>query len=812
MKLLLKIMLCLLIVVVVFGLSIGGYFAYLWSSNLPYVGSVKDYRPPVITRIYSEDGQVIGRLWEEKRTVVPVSEMPRHLIDAFVAAEDARFFEHLGVDVQGIARAFLKNLSAGKVEQGGSTITQQVTKSLILKNVKKTYRRKVREAILSVQLEKSFSKEHILFLYLNQIYLGQGAYGVEAASQTYFHKPAKDLNLSEASLLAGLPQAPARYSPVSHFDRAKARQKYVLTRMLEEGFITEASRDQALHANLEIHGREINTFERAPYFSEHVRRYLLKKYGKDLLYRGGLKVYTTLDLNMQVLGREALNKGLTDLDKREGYRGPIRHLSAKQMQKYGKEAEEKFRISPPEPGSVVKGLVTKVNDKGKQVSIRLGKEMASLSLKQMRWARKPNKKVAYYEARVRKPSSVLKQGDVVLVRILGKYGDDTPKKKGSKKRKGTSKQKKFTWKVALEQTPKAQGALVCINAETGEVKTILGGRSFDESQFNRAIQSRRQPGSAFKPLIYSAALDRGMNPVTIIMDSPYVSSPNAAGEVWKPKNYKKKFYGPTLIRTGLAKSRNVITVKILNKIGVNYAIQYARNLGIESDLTPNLSLALGSSGVSLMELTRAYGAFANGGMLVKPFYIKRILDRSGQVIEENQPETAPVLSKETAFVMTDLLRAVVTEGTGWRIRALKRPVAGKTGTTNDLRDAWFMGYTPELVTGVWVGYDDSREMGKGETGSRAASPIWLDFMQKVLAGKPVMDFQVPKGVVFAKIDGKTGYLAGRYSKKTVFQAFVEGTEPKQYSPKPSAAKVESFSQYDMDSQLDGGSQFDTDVQ
>ena len=795
MKLFFKIFLCLFSIVMVIGISVGIYFGYLWSSNLPYVGSVKDYRPPVITRIFSDDGEVIGRLWEEKRTVIPISGLPKHLINAFVAAEDARFFEHQGVDVQGIVRAFLKNLSAGKVEQGGSTITQQVTKSLILKNVKKTYRRKVREAILSVQLEKSFSKEHILFLYLNQIYLGQGAYGVEAASQTYFGKPAKDLNLAESALLAGLPQAPARYSPVSHFDRAKARQKYVLSRMYEEKFINKASWDQALNAELDLHTKEINTFERAPYFTEHVRRYLLKKYGKDLLYRGGLKVYTTLDLKMQVKGREVLNKGLADLDKREGYRGPIKHLSVEEIQDYETLAVKEFSISPPSVGSVVKGtvtrvdsvvkgLVTKVDDEKKEVSIRLGKEMACLPLNKMKWARKPNKEVAYYEARVKKPSSVLKPGDIVWVRILKRYGDD----------------KNFTWQVALEQTPMAQGALVCMDPETGEVKAILGGRSFDESQFNRAIQSRRQPGSAFKPLIYSAALDQGMTPVTIIMDSPYVSTPNADGEVWKPKNYKEKFYGPTLVRTGLAKSRNVITVKILNKIGVKYAIDYARKMGIESNLTPNLSLALGSSGVSLMELTRAYAVFANGGMLVKPFFVKRVLDRSGQVIEENQPDTAQVLSKETAFVMTDLLRAVVTEGTGWRVRALKRPVAGKTGTTNDLRDAWFMGYTPDLVTGVWVGYDDSREMGEGETGSRAASPIWLDFMQGVLAEKPVRDFQAPKGVVFAQIDGETGLLAGRHSNTTVFQAFKEGTEPGDYSPKPTAAKIKSFSQFDMDVQ------------
>ena len=802
MKLFLKILLFLFSLVVVFGLCIGAYFAYLWSSNLPYVGSVKDYRPPVITRIYSEDGHIIGRLWEEKRTVVPVSGLPAHLINAFVAAEDARFFEHQGVDVQGIIRAFLKNLSAGKVEQGGSTITQQVTKSLILKNVKKTYRRKVREAILSVQLEKSFSKEHILFLYLNQIYLGHGAYGVEAASRTYFHKPAKQLTLAEAALLAGLPQAPARYSPVAHFKLAKARQRYVLARMYEEGFITETERDQALQANLVIYGKDTNTFERAPYFTEHVRRYLLAKYGKDLLYRGGLRVYTTVDLKMQVKGREALRRGLTELDKREGYRGPLKHLSAGEVKDYKARALKSLSLQNPKVDSVVEGLVVKVDDKGKEVSIQLGKALARLPLKEMKWARKPDKEVAYYAARVREPSSVLAKGDVVLVRLLEKYGVGTPEETGDgKKGKSGKKHDGFTWLVALEPEPAAQGALVCLDAETGEVKTMLGGRSFDESQFNRAIQSRRQPGSAFKPLIYSAAIDQGMTPVTVIMDSPYVSAPNAAGEVWKPKNYKKKFYGPTLIRTGLAKSRNVITVKILNKIGVGYAIDYARKMGIESNLTPNLSLALGSSGVSLMELTRAYAAFANGGMLVTPFFVKRILDRGGNVIEENQPTTTPVLSRETAFVMTDLLKAVISEGTGWRVRALKRPVAGKTGTTNDLRDAWFMGYTPEFVTGVWVGYDDSREMGKGETGSRAASPIWLGFMQQVLAEKPIIDFEVPKGVVFAKIDRETGHLASGRSRKTVFQAFKEGTQPKEYSPaRSSTAAAKPFSQFDMDVQ------------
>jgi penicillin-binding protein 1A len=779
-KRLLKFILWLLSAVALVGICTGAYFWYIWSSNLPYVGSVKEYRPPIISEIYSDDGEVIGRFWEERRIVIPLEQVPEHMIQAFVAAEDARFFEHEGVDIISIARAFIKNISAGKIEQGGSTITQQVTRSLLLMNTKRTYRRKVREAILSIQFEKSFSKKHILFLYMNQIYLGQGAYGVEAASLTYFGKHARDLTLAEASLLAGLPQAPARYCPVAHFDRARARQRYVLDRMLEEGYITDQQFKEALAVKLDIRKNTENTFEKAPYFAEYVRRRLLKTYGRERLYKGGLKIYTTVNLKMQRAARGALEKGLAELDKREGYRGPIRNITPEEISEFVAESIERLGSEPIGPGSVVEGVVEGVDDAKKEVVILIGKDACRLSLSEMKWARKPDPDVPYYAAKVRKPSDVLKQGDVILVRLLKKV--EPP----------------FVWEVSLEQTPEAQGALFCMVPETGEVKAMIGGRDFELSQFDRATQSRRQPGSAFKPIIYASALDWGMSPAEVIIDAPYVSDQNPDEEVWKPKNYKEKFFGPTLLRTGLAKSRNVITVKILKKIGVNHAIQYARKMGIESDLSPDLSLALGSSGLSLMEMVRAYSVFANRGMLVKPIFTKRVVDRSGQVIEENQPEGSQVIPKETAYVMTDLLRAVIQEGTGWRIKALKRPAAGKTGTTNNLRDAWFMGYTPNLVTGVWVGYDDQKAMGKGETGSRAASPVWLYFMSEVLKDRPVVDFQVPEGVVFAKIDAETGRLASNYSEKTVFQAFKEGSEPKKYSPKPKAAKSGQFLQYDMD--------------
>ena len=763
-----------------FAVSIVAVLWYIWSSNLPYIGSLREYNPPIITEVFSDDGEVIGRFWEEKRIVVPLEQVPEHLIRAFIAAEDARFFKHEGVDMLSIARAMIKNLMAGKIEQGGSTITQQVTRSLLLRNPRKTYRRKAREALLSLQIEKNFSKERILFLYLNQIYLGHGAHGIEAAARTYFNKKAIELNLPESALLAGLPQAPSKYSPIFYFDRAKARQKYVLERMREEGYITQSQEEEALSAELDIKEAEENAFERAPYFAEHVRRYLEKQYGRELLYRGGLKVYTTLNLDMQRAAQSALGRGLEELDKREGYRGPVRHLAPEEREAFREATAKNLEQDPPPLDAVLEGLVETVDDQKGEVIISFGGVRGHLPFSEMKWARTPDPEVPYYAASVKRPSQVLQVGDVVLVRI---------------KDKGTPP---YDWVLSLEQEPLIQGAVLSMDAESGRIRAMVGGRDFSLSQFNRAIQARRQPGSAFKPIIYAAALDQGMNPATVIIDAPYVSKGSPDEEIWRPKNYKEKFFGPTLFRTALIKSRNVITVKILKEIGVYHAIQYAGRLGIESELSPDLSLALGSSGVSLYEITRAYLVFANGGMLAEPFFIDRIIDRGGQMIEENQPSAREAISKETALVMTDLLKAVIMEGTGWRAKALKRPAAGKTGTTNDLRDAWFIGFTPSLVTGVWVGYDDRRPMGMGETGSRAASPIWLYFMSQVLNDKPVEDFPVAEGVVFAKIDAKTGLLASPYSENTVFQAFKEGTEPKEYSPRPQAPKSGQFSQFDMD--------------
>jgi penicillin-binding protein 1A len=777
---LLKFALWSFVLVGVLAAGTGGVLWYVWSSNLPLISSLREYNPPIITEIYSSDGEVIGRFWDEKRIVISLAEVPRHLIHAFIAAEDARFYEHEGVDIPSIARAFFKNLIARKIEQGGSTITQQVTKSLLLKNPEKTYRRKVREATLSLQIEKAFPKERILYLYLNQIYLGHGAYGVEAAARTYFGKRASEINLAESAMLAGMTQAPSKYSLLSHFNRAKARQKYVLQRMREEGYITPEQEQEAFKADISVSQDAENPFYTAPYFTEQIRRYLEEKYGRELLYGGGLRVYTTVDVAMQQAAQEALMKGLLELDKREGYRGPIKHLTPEEAQAFKLEAQARFEEDPPEAGDVLQGLVEEVNNKKSQVTVSLGKARGILPLSEMKWARKPDPEVPYYATGVKRPGDVLQAGDVVLLRIQETAAAPNP------------------WQVSLEQTPAVQGAVYCMESQNGRVRAMVGGRDFKVSQFNRAVQARRQPGSAFKPIIYAAALDWGMNPATIILDAPYVSTMNPEEEIWRPKNYKEKFYGPTLFRSAIIYSRNVITVKILKQIGVPYAIAYANRMGIESDLSPDLSLALGSSGLSLEEITKAYLVFANGGKRVAPIYINKIEDRNGRIIEENHAFLEESISEETAAVMTDLLKAVIQEGTGWRAKALKRPAAGKTGTTNDLRDAWFIGFTPRLVAGVWVGYDDRRPMGKGETGSRAASPIWLYFMSEVLKDEPVEDFQTPEGVVFAKIDAKTGLLASPYSEKTVFQAFREGQEPIEHTPKPKSAKTGQFSQFDME--------------
>jgi penicillin-binding protein 1A len=759
-------------IVAILGAASGvGVYFYI-SRDLPQIRSLTQYHPPIITTVYSDDERKIAEFFTERRIVKPLEEMPPALINAFIAAEDSRFYKHKGIDFYSIIRAFFKNLEAGTIVQGGSTITQQVTKSFLL-TPERSYTRKLKEAILAYRIDRAFNKEEILFLYLNQIYLGHGAYGVEAASENYFGKPARDLNLAECAILAGLPQAPSKYSPFRYPERAKQRQIYVLNRMVDEGFISNIQATEAINTAVEIKPRRNWYIEEIPYYTEQVRRYVEEKYGREVLYTQGLSIYTAANIEMQIIAREEVEKGLYELDKRQGFRGPLKKLAPEEIEAFSREIQSGLDDHPLEAGQIVKGVVIKVDDKTKTVTVRIGNSSGQIAIEDMEWARKPDPEVAYYEAKVKLPGEALAAGDVILVKAREKTKDSD------------------LWQLALEQEPVAQAALLCLEAETGFVKAMVGGRDFRDSQFNRAFQSRRQPGSAFKPIIYAAALDKQFDepdrfytPASVIIDSPIVFEDEERDFTWKPKNYKERFFGPTLMRDALAKSRNVVTIKILHDIGIDYAIEYARKLGINSELAKDLSIALGSSGVSLLELTKAYSVFTNQGYLVEPVFITKIVDRDGNVLEEMKPERIKVIEKTTAYLMTHMLEGVVKYGTGWRIKSLNRPVAGKTGTTNNLFDAWFMGYTPQYITGTWVGFDDEAPLGKSETGSRAASPIWLGFMQRVLEDQPPKIFEVPEGIVFTKIDAETGLLPIPESKETVFVSFKEGTEPTEYSKRP----------------------------
>lgn len=753
-----------LVIVIAGCMVLTGIYFYL-HNDLPTITVLKDYSPPIITNVYSDDNRKIAEFYREKRIVRPLSMIPEMLKEAFIASEDARFYHHKGIDLFSIIRAFIKNLEARTIVQGGSTITQQVTKSFFL-TPERSYIRKIKEAILAYNLNKKFTKEEILFLYLNQIYLGHGAYGVEAASENYFRKSVNELNLAECAILAGLPQAPSRYSPYKNPESAKQRQIYVLNRMVAEGYITNIQATEAINTKINIRSRRNLYIEKTPFYTEYVRQYIEKTYGTDTLYTRGLKIFTSINIEMQKAAILEMKKSLTALDKRQGYRGPLKQLATEEIEPYSNELARFPELNLPEESKIVSGVVVKVNDKENYVKVRMGNSLGRISLKDMKWARTPDPDKEYYEARVRHPGEVLSTGDVILVKVKNKIANSE------------------IWRLALEQTPDVQSALLCMESESGYVKAMVGGMDFKKSQFNRALQSRRQPGSAFKPIIYAAAIDKGYTPATVIIDSPVVFKDKTNNFIWKPKNYGKKFYGPTLLREALSKSRNVVTIKILQDIGIDYAIDYARKMGVSSHINRDLSIALGSSGVSLLEIVNAYSVFNNQGYLIKPVFITKITDRDDNIIEQIHTERKRVIEKSTAYILTSLLEDVVKHGTGRRARALGRPVAGKTGTTNNLYDAWFVGFTPRYTTGVWVGFDEERSLGKGETGAKAASPIWIGFMKRILADKPIRVFQVPEAVVFSKIDAKTGLLPIPESKKVIFECFKEGTVPSEYTKKP----------------------------
>ncbi len=766
---------------------------YYYAQDLPKITSLKDYHPYTVTEVFANDGELIGRFGLEKRKVAPIEEIPELLKKAFIASEDSRFYEHKGLDFLGITRAMVKNIKARRIVQGGSTITQQVTKSLLLTPERK-FKRKIKEAILAYRIEKYLSKDEILFIYLNQIYLGHGMYGVEMASLRYFGKKTRDLNLAEMTIIAGMPKAPTNLSPITHPERSAARQRYVLGQMLGHKFITREQLKKALLTEVVLVSKS-DPAAKTSYYTEHVRRYLEKKYGYDKLYKEGLQVYTGVDVAWQQAARVAIDQGLRDLAKRRGFRGALKRLlNESERDEFIEELKKEREIiadSSFKPGQYSRALVLAVNDEKKIVSLDLGGYQAQLALKDMAWARRPEPDgTRHPRAQIKKPSAALQTGDVVLVKIKKVSGEVIPE-----------------IQVSLEEEPEAEAALLALEPKSGLVRAMVGGKDFQASEFNRAIQSRRSPGSAFKPIIYSAGLDNRLTPASIFMDSPivYKDGGDDWSSAWKPRNYEQRFYGPTTVRQALIHSRNLVTIKMLRQIGIKKVINYARKLGFTSTLNADLTLALGSSGVSLMELTAAYGVFANQGQLLKPVFVKRVEDRHGEILEEREgatvmglelsslmpPESEPVISPQTAYLMTSMLVDVVKRGTGRRAaRALKRPLAGKTGTTNDYYDAWFMGYAPQLVTGVWVGFDDLEPLGRHETGSRTACPIWIDFMKFALAGLPPENFTVPSGIVFANIDEKTGLLAVPESEKTFFECFKEGTVPTELSQPVSPEELE----------------------
>ena len=646
--------------------------------------------------------------------VIPLARVPRQLQQAFLAAEDAAFFQHRGLDAKAVLRALLRNVLAGGVVQGGSTITQQVARNMFLSSERRLAR-KIKEAILAWRIEKHFTKEDILGLYLNHIYLGQGSYGVQAAALTYFGRPVDQLNLLECAVLAGLPKAPNAYSPAQHPERALKRAGYVLSRMAETGAITAEAAKAA--GALPLRLQKGRAAQRGAFFLEHVRRTLERTYGSDAVHRGGLEVRTTLDPRLQAAAEDAVREGLREIDKRRGWRGPLQRLGTADAGKI----EEAIRGLERWPsrlaaGDVVPAVVREVG--ARAATLRVGPGEGVLPLEQMRWVFGQGR-----EERLTTPRQVLRAGDVLLVRVLVPGSDAAPAR------------------VALEQDPEVEGSLLCQDVRTGAVLAMVGGFDFARNQYNRALQARRQPGSAFKPFVYAAALESGnWTPASVIDDSPieFENRDDAAKiKIWRPSNFEDKFFGPTRLRVALNHSRNVVTIKLLQAVGVQKAIAVARRMGVASPLAQDLTLALGSSSVTLQELTTAYGAIADGGVRHDPLTILSVRDRSGRVLEENEPSATEVLGRDSAHVLTSMLQTVVSDGTGWKVKELGRPVAGKTGTTNDYVDAWFMGFTPDLVTGVWVGLDRRESLGWHETGSRAAIPIWLGFMTEAVAGRPV---------------------------------------------------------------------------
>ncbi len=759
-----------------------------YGNDLPDYSYLKDYQPPTLSRIYSDDGRMMATIAAEQRMFVPIEAMPKMIAGAFLSAEDQNFYQHGGVDFSGIARAALtniQNVGRDRRPMGASTITQQVAKNMLLSN-EVSVARKIREMILSTRIEKALGKERILEIYLNEIFLGNRSYGVAAAALNYFNKSLDELTVAEAAYLAALPKAPNNYHPTRDHDAAVARRDWVIGRMQEDGRISVEQASAAKAEPLAARSRDEAGTVTAEYFSEEVRRQLVAQFGEKAVLEGGLAVKTSLDPRLQAIATAALREGLVDFDRRQrGWRGAVAHISDM------KNWKSLLRSVAVPAGGEGWQLAVVGSVKGGDAAIATSEGKAGrIPFAELKWARRELPDDTFGPP-VRSASDVLAVGDVVLVEKVAAAED------GKRYPEGT---------YTLRQIPAVQGALVALDPHTGRVFAMSGGFSPKISQFNRATQAMRQPGSAFKPFVYMAALDKGFTPSSLILDAPFEYFQGPGLPLWKPENYSQQFYGATPLRVGVEKSRNVMTVRLANSIGMPAVVEYAKKFGISDDMPELLSFSLGAKETTVMRLTAAYGMIVNGGKKIVPSIIDRVQDRAGRTIWRQDgrecagcvlrewipgslPPEIPDMREEvedprTAYQMVSILEGVVQRGTAARLKAMGIPVAGKTGTTNDSRDAWFVGFTPDLACGVFVGFDDPKPLGSHETGASVAVPIFQKFMSDAVKDKPAVSFRMPSGLRMVKVTPETGAVAAAGDPNAIWEAFVPDTEPQEGESRP----------------------------
>ena len=728
-------------------------FSTLWyfSSDLPDYKILSNYKPPISSRVHSGEGQLIAEYALQKRLFIPYDSIPKKVVYSFLSAEDKNFFSHPGIDAKSITRAIIKNLKnifAEKRLEGASTITQQVAKIFLLTN-EVSIKRKIKEAILAFRIERAYSKERIMELYLNQIYLGEGTYGIAAASLEYFDKAVNELNYQEASLLAALPKAPSKYNPYKSKKTAKLRRNFVLRNLYENAYINKNQYDNLIKQEIVTKKRKIKLLEEANFYSEEVRRIVNNTYGYDNLYKGGLSIRTPLNSNYQIEALAALREGLEEYDRRHGWRGPITNIKTSNWTNF----IEKFI-----PDKSLNWRLAKVVEL-KQLSIKIeleNKEIGIIDFKNIGWVRKES-----FE-------DILKLNDIIYVKNI----------------------KNNKW--SLKQLPNINGAIVVMDPHTGRVLAMAGGFSFKLSEFNRATQAKRQPGSAFKPFVYAAALENGFTPSTLVLDAPFVIEQGEGLKTWKPENYGKKFYGPSTLRMGIEKSRNLMTVRVAQKVGFKKISKITNSLGIYKNVPELLSVSLGAVETTLIQLTNAYCTFVNGGKKITPIFIDRIQDRRGKTIfnadkrkcigckeisylrdeiPKIQDDREQIISPETSYQITSMMEGATKRGTGRKLRDLNLPLAGKTGTTNNNMDAWFIGFTSKLVIGTYVGFDEPRTLGKYETGAKAALPIFKKFVKRVVKKKEALPFKIPSSINLVMVDLETGLLPNENTKKIIYESF-----------------------------------------